>query len=342
MRFEELHEDGAVLERGVHALTVEGDDGVGCVADQQGAGAGVKGRGVEVGEAADGPGSPLLIEVGHEGQRVGEVLLEEGARRGWLCDGVEAARSSDLQEEGEGEVAAWVGQSDEHEIAARPDVEGCPFEAERAIAIRRDVELFVSMLEGGLDVGEVAPPAQRDADRGVCAVGAHNEVAGNLLLVAGGGVAQRQQPTFRVEVLAGCLESERGACSLGRVEQQGVEVAAGDRTDGLPCASVGLIGERAGGCMHEPPRHLDAERQDEVVDPGELQRGDATRGERKVDGAACGNHRFAEVSAPLDDEHTASLLGEERSEQAAGEPGPDDGDGSFFGQHVGLSQGCSS
>ena len=94
--------------------------------------------------------------------------------------------------------------------------------------------------------------------------------------------------------------------------------------------------------MHEPSRHLDAERKDEVVDAGALQCCDAARGERKIDGAAGGDHHLSEVSAPLDDEHLAALLGEERSEQAAGEPGPDDCDGSFVGQHVGLSQGCSS
>ena len=74
--------------------------------------------------------------------------------------------------------------------------------------------------------GKVASGAQGCSYRRVCAVGAYNEVAGNLLQGAGGGAAQRQQPALGVEVLAGCLEAERGACSLRCIEQQGVEVAA--------------------------------------------------------------------------------------------------------------------
>ncbi len=78
--------------------------------------------------------------------------------------------------------------------------------------------------------------------------------------------------------------------------------------------------------MDHATAHRDQQRAHPLHDGGELQRAQAARGEREIDGAPALGLRLARVRAALVEPHLQSTPREQQREQGAGEPGADDVD----------------
>ena len=83
----------------------------------------------------------------HQRQRVGEVAREERAHRRGVAQRREAGRARARQEQRDGEGAVGVRQRDQHEAAARPDVQRVRLEREAAVRARRDRQFLVAVVE---------------------------------------------------------------------------------------------------------------------------------------------------------------------------------------------------
>src|SRR5207244_6932405 len=122
-----------------------------------------------------------LFQARDEREGIREGLREEALSSRWRGDGREEGVALERQEERAGEAAVQVGQRDEHEVLARPDVQRVLRQREPAARRRRDGQLLVAEVERAL--------LHRQCERGTqgrcAAVGAENDGCLDLALLAG-------------------------------------------------------------------------------------------------------------------------------------------------------------
>ena len=114
----------------VHALPVEGHNGVSCVTDEHRPVVHRPATASHRGKPAGGVLEELLDEVGNHGHQVGEFPLEEQGHRIGVRQRSEASVPLVRREKGGGEVTFGVGECDQHELPPWPNVERMGIEAE--------------------------------------------------------------------------------------------------------------------------------------------------------------------------------------------------------------------
>ena len=101
-------------------------------------------------ELAGGVREKLLDEIRDELSGVGKLVLEEGGDLGCGRERLEARHALERQKEGTGEAAVLIGQRDEHERAAWPNVKRMLFELPASLWTRRQGQFLVAVAEEGL------------------------------------------------------------------------------------------------------------------------------------------------------------------------------------------------
>ena len=318
---------GAVLEPAVHALPVEGHDGVRGVADQRelvfvGPGITLHGH-----QRAGGVGEEVFGERRHQRHRVGEHPVEEGHHVVLRLQAGERLLALEGEEERAGEAAVEVGQGDEHVAAAGPDVQGVLLHAEAAALGRRDVEFLVGVVEVVLLVLEaVGGELHLQARGGEGAVGAEDEVGGHgtlllrlRMLEAGGGRVQ-------VDAGAALVEVDGRARLLGEGHQLAVEQAPAGGVDRLTLFAVALVAELALHRMQHAAVHGDGHLADRFLDAYALQAAPAAVGEREVDRLARGDVGLPHVGAAFVHGDLVAAADEVDGQEGADQSGTQQGD----------------
>ena len=154
---EEVGEDPGILESTVHPLPVEGDDCVGRISHQQDSVAHMPGIAPRGDEGARRVGCPVLVEVRHQVEHIGEMGVEIGPGGGHIGNLCKAIRPVERGKEGTGEGPVWIGQGHQHEVPPGPNVERFGIDGEPAVFPRRHGDFLVAVGEVGL--AEVEPVA---------------------------------------------------------------------------------------------------------------------------------------------------------------------------------------
>ena len=86
-----------------------------------------------------------MAQTGNEGQRVRKFGFKEVQDALFIPKRFKAQRARIRQEQSAGEAAVGVGERDQHEAAARPNVQSVLFQPAGAVRSRRDSQLLVAM-----------------------------------------------------------------------------------------------------------------------------------------------------------------------------------------------------
>ena len=318
---EQRIEHRAVLEGGVHPLAVKRHDRVRRVPEQQHPAERVPGDGVHGPELTLRVREEFRDQVRHVRHGVGELPGEElPCRRGARERGEALAR----KEQRRREARVGIGQGDQHEAAARPDVQRVALE-------RRDAaggghgELLVVVVEPLLaHLGELLR-GERGAQRRARPVGTDRDPERHLVHRAV-RIAQAQALLREAGTDALLIEMHTHVrvCERGR-DQHAVEIGAPHRPDDLVRAlPVGLQRGGAGELVHHAAAHGDEERAHLGHEARVLERADAARGEREVDRAAALGAALARVAAPLVERHLQAAPRQQQGEQRPRKPRADD------------------
>jgi len=273
-------EHAAVLEGGVHALAVEGHDGVRRIAEQQHLSAHVPGCGVHGAELALRMGRKLRRQIRQQWQHIGEFAAEELVQGSDAVERCEALRTAARQEQRRGETAVAVRQRDQHEAAARPDVQRVALEP--ALGQRcAHRELLVVVVEPLIAGHKQARGAEACAHRRPGTVGGDGGRKLALVVRARERIAQLQAVLAQVRAAALLAEAHADAAVTGGLlDEHAIEVGATHRPDDLVLAlPVGLERGLAAALMHHAPAHRNQQRLHARHDAGLLECAPAARGE---------------------------------------------------------------
>ena len=326
-----------VLERAVHALAEERDDGVGGVAEQAQPTPDPR-PDPDGDERADRVPGELAGQVLEPRRGVRVVTVEAGPDGVGRVQPGEPRVALEGPEQGGGEAAVGVGQGDHHRVAPGPDVERARIEREPARRVRRDRQLLVPPRQVLLAVVGALAPDHRLPHRAVRAVGTDDDLVGDG--VAAAGALQRQLAGLGHDDRRPLLEVEHHAGLLGRgVEQQRVEPVPGDRVDGLRAVrAVGLVGQLAGAVVHHPAPHGQPVAHDILGEADPLEGVDAAGREREVDRAS---RRAGEagVRATLVQRDVVAAPRQVDGQQGTGQAGAGDPDVSHRPTHSARAAG---
>ena len=144
---EQLVQHATIFEAGVHALAIEGHNGVRSIAEQQHAVVVLPGVAAHRHQRAGGMREKLLRKRGHQRHRIGEYAAEKGGDLGGRLQRGKAFRPFKRKKQGAIERAVEVGQRNHQVLAAGPDVQGVFLQLPRAIGACGDGQLFVAVFE---------------------------------------------------------------------------------------------------------------------------------------------------------------------------------------------------
>src|SRR5579883_1322041 len=170
MLVEQLVENGAILEGAVHSLAVKGNHCVGGIAEKQRLASGMPLEAAHRAQGSRGMGQEIVAQTGDEGQRVRKFGCEEVQDALFVPKRFKAQRTRIWQKQSAGEAAASVGERDQHEAAARPDVQSVLFQLAGAVRSRRDSQLLVAMRQMLVAALDLSLLDHRVADHGTRAV----------------------------------------------------------------------------------------------------------------------------------------------------------------------------
>ena len=97
--------------------------------------------------ATRGIGEEILGKIGHHRQRVRKLCLEECSHFALVFERRKAGLTVEREEQDAAEGAVDVRQRDQHECPARPDVQRMCFEDVFPVAVRRNRQLLVAIIE---------------------------------------------------------------------------------------------------------------------------------------------------------------------------------------------------
>jgi hypothetical protein len=206
----------------------------------------------------------LPSEPRHEGKGIGELLMEKRTQPRRVAERRETRVSFLRQEQGGREAAAEVGKSDQHMIAARPDMQGVGFHPEALIFARGDAQFLVAMGERFLLAKARGRLEDGLTDPRLYAVTADDPIEVDLKFL--GVIPQAQPVAFKISALAGVIETDRDpAGRLGGLHEERGEPAARHRVDHLVgFVPVGLEPRGSAFGVDHASAHGDQERLDTV------------------------------------------------------------------------------
>ena len=198
-----------------------------------------------------GVGGELVGQVGHQGGKVGKVLLEEAGNVATRCQVLEAVGGSLVgQEQGDRECFLKVGQGDEHEVTAGADMGGPPLALGPPPGARRPSQFLVAAHPGV----EGHPPPHHGSEltarandegwetvfAGFLKVSQANDKDAVLVFSVGGGNAEKNVSVNIIRVLEEA--KKRGMKIFGVVGRDGgYTKQVGDEVVVVPTVEPGLV-----------------------------------------------------------------------------------------------------
>src|SRR6185437_882788 len=243
-------------------------------------------------------------------------------------------------------ASVGVRERDEHEAAARPDVQGVWIQRRPALH-GGDGQLLVVVIEELLVHGDVRAEREARAHGRSCAVGRDCRNQRDLVFGLLDSTTKTQDVARRVRSQAALPEAQghRGRSSSG-LDEQPVERAPADGIDDLIVSlPVGMKRCAAIPVVDHSSAHGDQKGTNRIHQTRTLKRANATSGQCKIDGASALRLRAPRVRAALEQAYRESALGQHDREKRSGEAGADDVDwliGLRFQAWISPSARCSS
>ena len=240
----------------------------------------------------------------------------------------EAVRAAQRQEQRHRKAAVQVRQCDQHEAAARPDVQRMLLNLVRAGGRGGQRQLLVTVLEHVLGDAHAELPGHRAPHDRSCAVGRDQRRHAQTLRVASHLVQHRELVAVEVDRTRGVQKLRAYAVHALRViEQHAIETRPRHGEDhlvrALPVGHEALLPVER---VQHAAAHRDEKRLDLLEHAGFLERLDAARGEREIDRAAGVHVHLAQVGAPLVEHDLAGVARQEDRHQRARETRAQDRD----------------